>query len=294
MLPQLLLYSTLLTPILALPATIVGHWTLKGLRRTCSSIDNMCEMSFILDENRGHDGVVACAFKYVGGAETDFGSLPCNDRVLVQGGWNTTAGTPEESFLTLVVTDKKIDAYGFFGAREQDFDQNGMVLIAVTRPAYRVGQFGPEPVGNEPESWSESESGSDGGSDEDGDSDSDEERRVRRQDSVLVQVSDLRRTWDDQGDVLFTSFDISTSEGDSVRCELRITGPEPEKSWYSRGPCEMFTISWGYDEMADSAVMSVCNYLTGNVAFIGFNGVSDFDKTYGPSRWEPSKPMGCK
>jgi hypothetical protein len=42
--------------------------------------------------------------------------------------------------------------------------------------------------------------------------------------------------WDDEADTLFTSFQISTTEGDSVRCELRITDTEPEKSWVSYLP----------------------------------------------------------
>jgi hypothetical protein len=30
------------------------------------------------------------------------------------------------------------------------------------------------------------------------------------------------------------------------------------------------------------------------VAFFGFNDVSDFDKTYAPSRWEPYHLTGCR
>jgi hypothetical protein len=195
MLPKLLLYSTLLTPILALPTTIIGQWTLAGVRRTCSPTENRCTMAFSLDENRGPEDKVSCVFDFEGHAESDFGSRPCGDRFLVQGGWNTTAGKPEESFLTLVVTDKKINAYGFFGVREQEFGQFGMVNTPITRPAYTVGEFGLEPEGSDWDSNPDSEVDydSDWDNDEDSDSGSDEERLAKRQDPTLVQVSNLRR-----------------------------------------------------------------------------------------------------
>jgi hypothetical protein len=190
MVPKFLLYSTLLTPILALPTTIVGQWTLTSVHRACSPTDNRCTMSFGLDENRGPQDKVSCYFDYEGNAESDFGSRPCNNRFLVQGGWNTTAGKPEESFLTIVITDKQINAYGFFGVREQEFDEVGMVNTPITRPAYTIGEFGPELEGSGQDS---SHVDYDGDWDSDEDSDSDEERLVKRQEPALVQVSDLRR-----------------------------------------------------------------------------------------------------
>jgi len=37
--------------------------------------------------------------------------------------------------------------------------------------------------------------------------------------------------WDAESKTIFTSFEISTTQGDSVRCELRITDTEPKDSW---------------------------------------------------------------
>ncbi|KAK0652935.1 hypothetical protein B0T16DRAFT_455254 [Cercophora newfieldiana] len=303
----LVLFWTVFAPVLAAPTTIVGQWTLSGLRRSCSPTDNKCEYNFSLDEHTGPENVMICTFTVDGTAESDFGSKACsnNPRLHVQAGWNKT-GAPEDVFMTLVVTDMQLSADSFFGYKETDFGELGIVMQSITRPAYSIGTFGPDPA----ESGAESDlaSGSDNDDDDEDDSDDDivkrrdyededgwivvEARQTR--DLGKVQISDLRRTWDEEDKAIFTSFMISTTDGDSVRCELRITDTEPEGSWYSRGPCDKFTISWGYNDFADSAVMTVCNSNTGMAAFVGFDGVSDLDKTYAPSRWEPYHIAGCK
>jgi hypothetical protein len=178
------------TPVLTHPTTVVGHWTINGLTRICSPADQQCKYSFGLDEHTGRANMANCRLTVAGNPESDFPSMHCDERFLVQGGWNVTGG-PDDHFITVVVTDLSMPAYAFFSFREKDFNENGVAESSMTRPAYTVGDFGPGPA-ESAEQWDESDSDGDDGDDDD---DSDDESLVKRQDGDLgkMQISQLRR-----------------------------------------------------------------------------------------------------
>jgi len=177
---RLLTLWALVSPVFA--DEIVGFWTLYSFRRSCSPADGQCQYSFGLTENSDSGGDIDCFLTVKGTPQSDFTSQYCDQRFVVNGGWNVT-GDPNETFITVVVTDLEADAYAFFSFRETEFSEFGIIMDSPTRPAYAVGSLGSlGPQGSQ--------------EDEDDDDDGDEDVLVVRQDPGdlgKMQISQLRR-----------------------------------------------------------------------------------------------------
>lgn len=53
-------------------------------------------------------------------------------------------------------------------------------------------------------------------------------------------------------------FAIADSDGGHAYCALVVRGTNPRASWYGQRCESGFTVSWGYNNASDSAVMTVC------------------------------------
>ena len=267
----ILLTTTLASATAAAPAHIIGYWTLYGFSRRCSPTDNQCDYTFDLTQDesgasqparrqaeggRSGKNYTQCAFAVTGGSETDFANVRCAppSRLAVNGGWDRTSGDNSKNFLTLVVTDLSLNAYAFFSSREDEFiDDTGVVAATPTRPAYLVGTF--DVATAAVAVVVERDLGA-------------LQRlqiaRLHRCEPPLPPpfgwCSDCAVVWQPEMKAMFISFFINGDDGSIARCELRITNTDPKGSWYGKG-CAGFTVSWGYKDDTDGAVMTVCEYV---------------------------------
>jgi len=118
-------------------ADVVGNWTLYGFSRSCSAEDNKCQYSFDLNENTGPENYLNCFLTVNGTYQSDFHNQYCNERFVVDGGWNRDDG-PKGAFIVVVVTDLAVGANAFFSFKEQDFEDVGIVEYTESSPAYSL------------------------------------------------------------------------------------------------------------------------------------------------------------
>ncbi|KAK0670845.1 hypothetical protein QBC41DRAFT_301211 [Cercophora samala] len=122
-------------------AEIVGQWTALGLTRFCTPEGISCTYILALDQNPDFKAdLISCAWTVFATSnfrpanQTDFSEVKCNDKLSVNGGWNS------EGFITIVPTDTVAGAYAFFGFTDAEL-ANGLAASPRQRPAYRVGTF---------------------------------------------------------------------------------------------------------------------------------------------------------
>ena len=74
---------------------------------------------------------------------------------------------------------------------------------------------------------------------------------------ILMHTDSRSTGYEPLSHAMFVSFYINGESGLLANCELRIPDSDPHQSWFGRG-CDAFTISWGYKDDTDGAVMTVC------------------------------------
>ncbi|KAK3685425.1 hypothetical protein B0T22DRAFT_537757 [Podospora appendiculata] len=236
-------------PGLAAPTKVVGSWTLSSFRRSCALDGSVCTYSFFIDENSGLENTAYCAFPVTGhngvpGNHSDFTAMDCDqsgtyDRFKVNGGWDPAG------FATIVVTDTQLDCYAFFGYAESELATRD-VAAPKTSPAFTVGTFD--------------------------DNDIALAKLAARQD-YQAQVLNLVRSWNPETKTISMTFTIDEGNGLRERCQLNIDNADP-KGYFWSVPCGTgYTISWGYKEDTDGAVMTVCVPGKRN-AWFGWDGIN--------------------
>ncbi|KAL2119477.1 hypothetical protein VTJ04DRAFT_6438 [Mycothermus thermophilus] len=94
-----------------------------------------------------------------------------------------------------------------------------------------------------------------------------------------------------------TILDIKTNH--TTECDVLSPGLNPVGSFYGRRcaretdtEAAQFKMSWGYNKLSDSAVVTVCFVPNGTAAWFGFEKVSR-RQFLGDSQIEPAWATGC-
>ncbi|KAK3326469.1 hypothetical protein B0H66DRAFT_600589 [Apodospora peruviana] len=246
---------------------IVGHWSLSEFHRECSQDDNICKYEFNIDENNtGADGY-ACAFSVKGAddrpaGETDFHDKPCeqmSDRFRVNGGWDG------RGFMTIVVTDVSLNALAFYGYTVDELEAGP---ITKDSPAYVVGTLANE-------------------------ASTEIITRSSEPEEETWQILEMSRNYDPVERSTHLDFTISLANGSEQHCDIDIPDTDNDATFWAQ-PCgNDFTVSWGYKEEADGAVMTVCNPGKKQNAWFGWDRISN-QADLGDSPRNPVYPGDCQ
>ncbi|KAK3308894.1 uncharacterized protein B0T15DRAFT_122038 [Chaetomium strumarium] len=303
MIPRTICLLALLLPLAS--AEVLGSYTIPTFARNCTAdactyrlalevaYNNSTEVDATENDQTNCTFTVRAVSPLLAANITNFKNVTCDEdeRYRFNGGFNVTGG-----FLTLVPTDTVAGTYAFFGYSDSEMEAGEVGPRTVD--AYRVGTFGDD-------EWDDGQLGfaaSDGrevkevavmkrGAGVVGAAEEDPESwwEVRRLTRTPVIQSNTTKT----EMVEFSIADVDA--GTQTNCTVNLLNQGLTASWYGK-PCGLdfrWSISWGYNSDADSAVMTVCYVSNGTAAWFGYEKISN-TTSFGDSVKEPVWKTGCR